>query len=424
MGSQIKKYNFSKRFLWGAASSAHQYEGSPNSQWSAWEKDNATSLAKVAPYRISHVSIWDEIKDQAANRENYLSAQGNGHYDRFETDFDIISSLNLNAWRFSIEWSRLEPSQGQWDAAEIARYHRYFEELKRREIQPIVTLFHFTLPKWFEDKGGFEKTANVNYFVKFAEKILAEYGSELRYVVTINEPEIYITKGWLDESAWPPAKHGSHLGAAKVYFNLIRAHKRVYLAAKRRSRRIKVGIAANIAHHHLADESIKSKLSLRINSYRKDDWMLNRLRHHLDWIGVNHYFSDRYVNGKVGNLNQQVSDLGWEMLPDNLEPVLSRVYKKYGKPLIVTESGVADMDDKYRRWWIAHTIEAIDKAIKQGARVEGCLHWSLLDNFEWADGFWPRFGLVEVDYSTYERIPRQSAVWFAKVVARLRKGAK
>ena len=422
MVTSSNKYNFSKRFLWGAASSAHQYEGAPDSQWAAWEDKNASSLSKAAQYRMDHVPVWKDVKEQASNRENYLSGQGNGHYERFAEDFDLLNSLNLNAWRFSIEWSRLEPEEGRWNQAEIDRYHRYFEELKRRKIEPVVTLFHFSLPKWFEDKGGFEKTANVDHFVNYAEKVFAEYGQYLRLVATINEPDIYIQRGWLAENGWPPAKHGNYIGAVKVYYNLARAHKRVYQAAKRRSRRIKIGLVSNLSHHYLADESIKSKAALAINRYRKDEWLLNRLRRQIDWIGVNYYFSDRYQLGKIDNLNQQVNDLGWEMLPAKIEQVLVRTYKKYGKPIIITENGVADMNDKYRRWWIAYTIGAIHKALKQGVRVEGYLHWSLLDNFEWSDGFWPRFGLFAVDYQTFERKPRESAIWFGKVIAKLRRG--
>lgn len=113
--------------------------------------------------------------------------------------------------------------------------------------------------------------------------------------------------------------------------------------------------------------------------------------------------------------------MGWEMIPDNIGPVISRTYHRFKKPIIITENGLADATDKYRLWWLAHTIDAIYKAMRSGARVEGYLHWSLLDNFEWSDGFWPRFGLVEVDYQTGQRTLRPSAKRFAKVIAQTRR---
>jgi len=417
-----QKYTFPKRFLWGASTSSHQVEGGNYNQWSEWEDTNALSLSKKAIYRLDETPVWDDIKSQAIERDNYISGKAVDHYNRYEKDFDILNQLNMNSYRFSIEWSRLEPREGEWDQKEIDHYHRYFEALKKRKITPVVTLFHWTTPVWFAEKGGFERKANVDYFVRFARKVFAEYGAHLRLVCTLNEPEIYVGKGWLDEDAWPPAKHGSRIGAIKTSLNLISAHKQVFAAARSSSRRIKIGIANNVSNYYAADDSLKTKSAMKLKRYISDDLFVDRIKKHVDWIGVNYYFSNKYLNGKEQNENKRVNDLGWEMLPDNIEHVIMRQWQRYKKPIIITENGVADQGDQYRKWWIAHTIDAIHSAMKRGARVEGYLHWSLLDNFEWSYGKWPRFGLVAVDYKTMERTIRPSAAWFGKVVGNLRKG--
>ena len=422
MKSQSKtNYQFPQRFLWGASVSAHQVEGGTNNQWTAWEQANAKSLAHKAPYRLDHLARWDAIKIQAIDPDNYVSGSAVDHFNRFTEDFDYLKRMNMNSFRFSIEWSRIEPKEGEWSEAGLAFYHRYFNELRARKITPVVTLFHFSLPAWFSEKGGFERTKNIDYFVRFAEKVFDEYGAHLRLVCTINEPYIYVSRGWIDEDGWPPAKHGAKVTAARVFHNLALAHKRVFLLARRKSRRFKVGIAANIAHNYRVDDKQKTKLLYQRVTQLSDELFLRRINKSCDWIGLNFYFSNRLKEGRIENLNERVSDVGWEMLPDSIEPVIMRLHRLFNKPIIITENGVADMTDSYRKWWLAHTLHAMHSALRNGARVEGYLHWSLLDNFEWADGKWPRFGLVAVDYRTMEREIRQSGVWFGKVIARLKR---
>lgn len=416
------KYTFPKRFLWGAATSAHQVEGGLKNQWSAWELENAKSLAKQAEYKLNELPVWHEVKDQATKASNYTSGKAANHYRLYEKDFEILSELNMNAFRFSIEWSRVEPEEGKWDVKAIEYYRKYLIALRRRKIEPMVTLFHWTTPVWFDQKGGFEKAGNVKYFTAFAEKVFDELGEHMRLVCILNEPESVVMHGYVTGD-WPPMQQGDYVKAIKVYKNLARAHNKVAQAAKKRSRRLKVGVSKGCAYHYAADTSWKSKVSVRTAEYIADYWFLNRIKKHLDWLGLNYYFSFGYENGRMLPPKPPMNDLGWEMAPDDMQFVLERLYKKYRKPLIVTESGVADRNDRYRKWWIAHSIDAIHKAMQNGARVEGYLHWSLLDNFEWAYGKWPRFGLVEVDYKTFKRAVRPSARWFGKVIAQLRKAS-
>lgn len=416
-------YKFPKHFFWGVATSAHQVEGNNHNQWSVWELENAKVLAAAAPHRVGHLDNWDEIKAMATDPSNYVSGDAVDHYRLYEKDFDIAKAMGLNAFRFSIEWSRIEPKEGHWDAAEIQHYRDYIKALKARGLEPFVTLFHWTTPVWFAQKGGFEKARNIRYFVRFAEKILQEFGPELRYITTINEPDTVVMAGYVTQNH-PPQKNAPVLGAW-VYLNLLRSHRQIYKLARQKSRRFKVGFTKAYAMVSPTNDTWQERLMTRLDYLIRDDLPLWVVGRKTAFIGMNYYFSDRREGFKlikhIGNV--PVNDLGWEMLPDDLEKVLLRVGKRRPKvPIIVTETGVADENDKYRQWWLAHTLDAIHKAMGKGVRVEGYMHWSLLDNFEWAFGKWPRFGLISVDYKTMKRSPRDSARWYARVVKQMRKG--
>jgi beta-glucosidase len=411
--------NFPQKFLWGVATSAHQVEGNTHNQWSVWELENARSLAKQADYKLTFLPHWDEFKPEATDPNNYVSGRATDHYNRYEADFDLLKGMGLNAFRFSIEWSRIQPEKDKWDQAEIEHYRKYIQALLARGIEPVATLFHFTLPVWFAEMGGFEKRGNIKYFVQFAEKVLQELGNDLRYICTINEPEVYVGEGYF-AGEWPPNKQKKLLGFW-VYTNLAVAHNRVYTIARRMNRRLRVGLTKNCAHHYPGDDAFVSRYSALIAEWLADHYFFNRIKRRLDWMGLNFYFSNRYYGYRVHNPNEKVSDLGWDMQPENLEFVIERLYSKYNIPIIITESGVADRHDKYRQWWIAESIKAIYRAMQNGAQVDGYLHWSFIDNFEWAYGKWPNFGLIKVNYDTFKRTPRQSALWYAKTVKQIRR---
>lgn len=411
-------FKFPSRFLWGAATSAHQIEGDTHNQWSVWELENAKSLAKQAEYKQTWLPRWDELKEQATDPDNYISGKSTDHYNRFEQDFDLMQQFGMNAFRFSIEWSRIEPEEGVWNIEAIEHYRKYLKELRARDIEPMVTLMHWTLPVWFAEAGGFEKRRNIHYFVRFAEKVFAELGTDMRYICTINEPEVYAFESYVNGN-WPPNGSSKWRGL-KVYYNLAVAHNRVAKLAHQTSRRFRVGLSKNCAHHYPGDDARLTRASSAIATWASDYLFLNRVKRNLDWLGLNYYFTNRYYGYRIHNPETPVSDLGWYMAPGDIQFVLERLYQKYGVPIIVTENGVADKDDQHRKWWILHTIVGINKALQNGVAVEGYLHWSLLDNFEWAYGKWPNFGLIHVDYKTLKRTPRKSALWFAGLIKQIR----
>lgn len=410
--------SFPKHFLWGAATAAHQVEGNNHNQWSVWELENAKSKAAQASFHYNDFPSWERIQKTAKDPSNYVSGELADHYGRYEEDFDLLEKMNMNAFRFSIEWSRVEPQEGSWNAEAITHYKEYVAELKQRNIEPVVTLFHFTLPVWFADMGGFEKRANVKYFSRFAEKIMSEIGNGVRFIITINEPEIYAYESYIDQQ-WPPAV-SSRFKFWRVINNLAYAHRQVARALRRLNRRYRISIAKNSVFVYPGDDAWLSQVSAKIAQYVQDDYVLKKFIRHCDFIGVNYYFSNRVFGYRIHNPDQRLSDLNWDMHPADIQFVLERLSNKYKKPLLVTENGLADATDKQRKWWLQETIVALSEARGHGANLIGYLHWSLMDNFEWAYGKWPRFGLVEVDYRTGKRTLRPSAIWFGAVIKKLR----
>ncbi len=414
------KPEFPKNFLWGASTSAHQVEGGNHNQWTVWELSHATQLAKKAQKNYGWLQNWDKIKLRAQNPENYISGKGIDHYNRYQEDFGFLGKLNLNAFRFGIEWSRIEPEEGVWDEAEIEHYRRYITELKKRDIEPVLNIWHWTMPVWFTDKGGFKYSANLKYFDRFVQRIGTEYAHQLKYIITLNEPNNYASISY-QIGRWPPQEKNA-LSMLRVYWNLVRAHRRSYKILKNIKPELQIGIAAQLANiqakhpHNILDE-----LSTKVMRYFWNWWFLRRIRKQQDFVGFNYYFTDYYTAMfKRSSPKTPVNDLGWYMEPEGLYPLLLRIWSRYKKPIIITENGVADEADEYRRWWIEETIVAMERALSEGVKITGYFHWSLLDNFEWAEGWWPKFGLVEVDRQNgMKRTIRPSAKWFAERIRKL-----
>lgn len=412
------KLAFPRKFMWGAATSAHQVEGNTHNQWTAWETEHAKTLAAQSEYQWGELENWEDIKKHAKDPKNYISGKAADHFNLYEEDFELARKMNMNALRFSIEWSRVEPEEGAWDAAAITHYKKYVAELKKRNIEPIVTLFHFTLPVWFAEMGGFEKRSNVQYFTRFAEKIISELGRDVKFIITINEPEVYAYESY-KMGNWPPAMR-SKRALHKVLNNLAYAHNQTADIIHGLSRRYKVSIAKNSCYFYAGDDAVLSRKSADAMQYAQDDYFIKKVVKHCDFLGVNYYFANRVYGYRVHNPEKQVSDLGWDLSPADIQHALERLHEKYQLPIIITENGLADASDEQRQWWITQTLIGMQKALDNGVRLEGYLHWSLLDNFEWDKGFWPRFGLIEVDYETMKRTPRKSAVWFARIIKHLR----
>ncbi|MBI3889461.1 glycoside hydrolase family 1 protein [Candidatus Saccharibacteria bacterium] len=421
MTSPKQSLQFPKRFLWGAAVAAHQVEGNTHNQWTVWELEHAKTLAAQAEYQYGDLPNWDDIKKDATNPDNYISGAAANHYQLYEHDFEIIKKMNMNSFRFSIEWSRIEPEEGVWSAEGIEHYVQYIDALKKRGIEPVITLFHFTLPVWFSEMGGFEQRKNVQYFVRFAEKIVSELGPSVRYIITINEPEVYATESYYLAS-WPPAVSSKRKWRT-VMNNLALAHNRTAKAIHTMNRRYKVSVAKNSNYFYAGDNALLSRKSAELFQYFQDDYFLKKVVKQCDFLGVNYYFSNRVYGYRVHNPDVKTSDMGWDLSPANLEQALERLHDKYDLPIIITENGLADSTDEHRQWWLMQTIIAMQRAMRSGVKLEGYLHWSLLDNFEWDKGKWPRFGLIAVDYKTYKRSPRPSAIWYAKLLKKIRSEA-
>ncbi len=411
---------FPKDFFWGASSASHQVEGGNHNQWSVWELQNARELAQTAHQRISWVPTWDQIKDEAENPENYVSGKGVDHYKRYKEDFAIARELNMNAYRFGIEWSRIEPEEGKWDEDAIAHYKKYIAELRAQHLEPFINLWHWTMPVWFAEKGGFEKRANIAYFERFAQKVADELLDDIQYVITLNEPNVYTSFGYLT-AEWPPQEK-SVFKFMKVYWNLTRAHRRTYKVLKGKKSSVQIGVAAQLANiQSKRPHNVFDNLTTKWMRYFWNWWFLLRINRYQDYVGFNYYFTDYYTGiGKKYNPAVPLNDLGWYMEPEGLYPLLMRVHARFKKPIFITENGLADASDRYRRWWIEESIVAMEKAISEGVELKGYFHWSLLDNFEWKYGYWPRFGLVHVDYkNNAKRTIRPSAKWFAQRIREL-----
>jgi len=423
---------FPKHFFWGASTSAHQVEGRNQNQWTVWELENAAQQAQTAHLRLSWMPSWDQFKDQAEEPSNYVSGEGVDHFNRYKEDFAIIKQLNMNAFRFSVEWSRIEPLEGQWDEQAIEHYQKYIKELRRMKIEPFFNIWHWTLPVWFAEKGGFEKKENLEYWNRFVKKIADDLMFDVEYVITLNEPNVDATFSYLlnlhprnneqrsnqiTPAVWTSWKF------VQVYWNLMRAHRSAYKILKDNKPTLNVGIATQLANiqakrpHNYLDQ-----ITTQVMRYFWNWWFLNKVKRQLDFVGVNYYFSDYYTGlGKRRNPKVPTNDMGWYMEPEGIYPLLLRVWARYKKPVFVTESGLADANDEYRQWWIEESIVSMEKALSEGVDLRGYFYWSLLDNFEWQDGWWPQFGLVHVDRKKgMKRTIRPSAKWFGDWLSRIR----
>ncbi|NTW23029.1 glycoside hydrolase family 1 protein [Candidatus Falkowbacteria bacterium] len=392
---------FPQGFLWGVSTAAHQIEGGNTNDWSEWESSQA---------RI------DSLKAQGHEPEHFISGQACDSYNRYETDFDLVAQLNCGAYRMGIEWARIEPEEGKWNMAELEHYRQAIKSLKARNLKLVLTLWHWTNPVWLAKLGGWRNPKSVDYYLRYVEFIVKELGADVDFWVTLNEPMAHVGFGYV-RGNFPPNRKFDIIGAVKVFRNLVSAHIGAY----------------GIIHHHFPEASVGytsltdyfepankfNPLDLMFNSLSR--WLhhrafLNKVSRHLDYIGIDYYFHNRISwrpPFKV-NLNKEVNDMGWEVYPEGIYHVV-KYAARFKKPIYIMENGIADADDDQRPQFIENHLRWLHKAIEAGCDVRGYFHWSLLDNFEWAHGFHPKFGLFAVDLKTCERTARPSAALYADI---------
>ena len=407
---------FPKGFLFGASTSSHQVEGYGNNDWTEWEHTNAERLACEA-----REEEWPDFILNAypspINPQNYISGKACDHYHRFREDFDIAKSLGHNAHRMSVSWSKVEPEEGKFDEEALEHYHQVALALRERGIEPFVTLWHWPLPLWLVKKGGWGYRRAPEYFAHYCDRVVRALNEHISFWVTLNEPEIYAMHGYF-QGDWPPGKT-STLHTIYILKRMAKAHRYAYAAIKKIDPNTQVGFATNNTH-------FKSYGGMLNDMIR---WVADRIWNHsvfrntmgtFDFVGLNYYFH-KTIDWRGRHFNNKItSDVTWELDPKGLYYVLKDL-KKYDKPIYILENGVADMRDLVRAHFIEQHLHWTLQAIEEGVPVKGYFYWSLLDNFEWSKGFWPRFGLVEIDYKTLERKIRPSAWRYKEIIDRTSK---
>lgn len=391
---------FPEGFLWGAATSAHQVEGNNvNSDW------------------------WDfEQKNQPPEKRSGLACD---QYNRYAEDFELAKNLNHNAHRLSIEWARIEPKEGEFDQPAIDHYIQVLKALKDKGFTVMLTLHHFTNPKWLADKGGWKNGKVVFYFERFVKKIVPEIKEYVDLWITINEPNVYAYNCYF-LGVWPPQKKSKWL-ALKVLWNMAKAHKKAYNWIHKLTPTSRVGAACNVAslgfyHKHSIIEALTVWATDSFGNHLF--YKLTGNKYH-DFLGLNYYFNQNFSYDKkhtvfppvadISISKKDVSDMGWEIYPEGIFDVLMD-FADYKLPIYITENGIATTNDDRRCRFLIAYLKEIYHAIEAGVEVKGYFHWSLIDNFEWANGFEPRFGLVEIDYQTQKRTLRPSSKVYAEII--------
>ncbi|OGZ59363.1 MAG: hypothetical protein A3F94_02345 [Candidatus Spechtbacteria bacterium RIFCSPLOWO2_12_FULL_38_22] len=391
---------FPENFFWGCATSAHQVEGNnKNNDW--WR---AEQIGEV-PYK---------------------SEEACDSYNRYQEDFDLAKKMHNNAHRFSIEWSRIEPREGNFNQNEIEHYRKVIHALKERGMEPFVTLHHFTNPIWFADIGGWANKKAPFYFARYAEYVVKNLGEEVKYWITINEPNVYVgmlALGYGPWTHWPDQSRKNFFRFMRLAKNMTKAHKKAYKKIKKLQPNSFVGLNHGNVFVGRANNNLVTYFVWFLVNWFKNKLFLNKVARYLDFVGFSYYtrviitpsFSnpETWVRWEHKD-DRPVADGGWEIYPQGIYFVTKQAMR-YKKPIFIFENGIADADDDQRSMFIKNHLRWLHKAISEGADVRGYFYWSLLDNFEWAEGFKQKFGLVEVNFNTFERKARPSSIFYAQI---------
>ncbi len=421
--------SFPKGFLIGASTAAHQVEGN-NIHSDYWAQEHMTNTSFNEPSGIAC-----------------------DHYNRYEEDIRLMAAAGLNAYRFSIEWARIEPQPGVYDKNEIAHYRKVLECCRANGVEPIVTLLHFTSPKWLIEQGGWENEATVGRFAAYCKYVIEQLGDLMHYVCTINEANMGLQIAAIARRyTMLMQQHQSAEGKVQVGINLEnpmlermkkQAMENVQVFGTPQpqvfvGQRTENGDLLVMRAHRAAVEAIKSvrpELSVGITLSLHDiqaqpggeaeaerEWNEEFLHYlpyieHDDFFGVQNYTRTRM--GKDGSLpapaGAETTQMGYEYYPEALGHVIRKVHAVLPIPLMVTENGIATDDDSRRIAFIRTALDGVQACIDDGIPVLGYCHWSLMDNFEWQKGFSMRFGLIAVDRETMEREPKESLYFLGSI---------
>lgn len=437
--------SFPKDFVWGCASSAYQVEGAWNE---AGKGPSIWDTFVHTPGRIANAETGDVTVD---------------HYHRYKEDVSVMKKLGLDAYRFSASWSRILPNgTGTINQAGLGFYDRLVDELLRNKIEPYICLYHFDLPQALQDKGGWPNRDTAFAFAEYAQVLTEHLSDRVKVWMTHNEPWVSAMAGYLAGDHAPGLK--DPIAGFKALHHIFLSHGLAAEAMRASAKQpIKVGITLNLNPVHPATDSKKDHAAAR-----RADTGLNRLQldpflkgtspmqefapgrllsrsiiksgdmekmHTLDLLGVNFYTRSVVRHGReipvaaISQVQPEGNEYSgmWEIYPEGLYEILTRIWKEYQPQceLMVTENGVPvpdglDFDghvrDERRIRYLRNHLAQLHRAMDEGVPVKGYFHWSLMDNFEWALGYAPRFGLVYVDYATLIRTIKDSGHWFAKVI--------
>jgi beta-glucosidase len=414
MREQPKKTAFPKDFQWGVATSAFQLEGSPNADWAAWDP-----VLRKFP-RVT------------------------GHYDLFREDLRLLKDLGVNAYRFSLEWSRIQPREDTWDEEAIAHYQELIDMLYSADIEPMVTLHHFTNPRWFSERHPWHRSSSVEKFLRYAE-MMASTLKGARYWITFNEPYVILIGGYLDGCTPPGLRDVPRsLMALK---NIFTCHGKAYDIIHRSVPGARVSLAHNMSvfapwkKWNPLDRLLKKTANYfynhsLINAFQTGVFVVKfpfsravelevPIKDKLDFLGVNYYtrihlrFNPfRKMGVELRYLDCEghgLTNLGWEVHSRGLAKVL-RYASRLNLPMIVTENGIAAHDSEEKVKYMKRHVDVIERCLKEGLDVRGYYYWTLMDNYEWLQGFDTRFGLYQVDFETLQRTPTSAASYYAYLI--------
>jgi beta-glucosidase len=381
------EFGFPEGFLWGTATAAHQIEGgNVNNDWWGWEHNPASRCAESSGDACDSFHRWPE-------------------------DIELVAAIGLGGYRFSLEWSRIEPAEGEFSFAALDHYRRMCAACREAGIEPVVTFHHFTTPRWLARRGGWEADDTPEVFARFVSKATAHLGDLIGWGCTINELNLIGAMGYGLGSSPPGIKDfARHLAVNDV---VARAHRLAVDAI--RSGRGSFPVGLTLSMDEMVAEPGGEDILKAAQEVLEERFM--RATEGDDFIGVQCYSRVHFgPEGQAPNApDVPVTQMGYEYWPQGVEYCARRAAATTGSPVLLTESGIATNDDTERIAYISEALRGVRRALDDGVDIRGYFVWSLLDNFEWSNGFTPKFGLHSVDPETFDRRAKPSASWFGAV---------